>query len=131
MVAGTALLDPRIVGAAVATGLVGPRPVGSTRRRSILNIDWRLLRGKGPLSLDLAFESFSGRVANTLNTLAAPARDGLSLGMRYRFRVDRLPAALRVQLTNVFDSYGWQVAPSGAFTYTRRRALLGDLRMDF
>ncbi len=131
IVAGTVLLDPRIDGMAVDSGLVGGRPVGSTKRRSILNVDWRLDRGTSPLSLDLAFESFSSKVANVENTLKVPARVNLNLGFRYRFPIAKVPALLRIQVANVFNDYGYNVQPSGAIQYIRSRVLLSEFQLDF
>ncbi len=39
LIGGTVLLDPKITGAAVSSGTIGQRPVGSIRRRSVLNLD--------------------------------------------------------------------------------------------
>ncbi|MFO6448346.1 TonB-dependent receptor domain-containing protein [Erythrobacter sp. NE805] len=130
MVLGTVLLDPRISGELVDEGAIGPRPVGSIRRRSIANLDWRLDGGRSPLSFDLAFESLSARIGNPANSLSAPPRETLDLGMRYRFSVGSTRALLRVQLANVFNDYGWQVASNGAFLYSTSRRVLAEVRVD-
>ncbi len=131
VLAGTMLLDPRIAGEDVNSGLIGPRPVGQIRRRSVFNLDWRMQGGKGPLSLDLAFESLSSRMANSANTLSAPARTNLNLGARYRFNLGKLELLLRPQLTNAFNNYGWQVSSSGGFGYTPPRAMTMSVDADF
>lgn len=131
VVGGTMLLDPRISGEAVSTGQIGPRPVGQIRRRSVLTLDWRTGGGKGPLSLDVAVESLSSRTGNAVNTLEAPPRTTFNLGARYRFKAAGADWLVRPVLLNVFDDYGWNVSPSGGFTYIPPRALTLQLVADF
>jgi iron complex outermembrane receptor protein len=129
IVAGTVLLDPRISGDAVASGRIGPRPVGSVRRRSVLNLDWKPA-GQTRWSFDYAIESLSSRIGNTSNRLVAPARATLALGTRYRTTIGGAAALFRVQVTNVFDEYGWLVSNSGGFTYSPGRTFIAQLAMD-
>ena len=131
LVGGMLLLDPRISGEAVDSGLIGMRPVGQVRRRIAANLDWRSRGGKGPFSFDLAVESLSSRMANAANTLSAPPRSALNLGARYRFAWGKAKLVLRPQVNNVFNNFGWNVSPSGGFTFTGRRffgiGLLADI----
>ncbi|UVO55204.1 TonB-dependent receptor [Sphingomonas sp. SUN039] len=129
MVAGTVLLDSRISGEAVTSGRIGPRPVGSVRRRSILNLDWKPA-GQTHWSFDSAIESLSSRVGNTANRLVAPARTTLALGTRYRTSIGGMAALFRVQVTNVFNEYGWLVSNSGGFTYSPGRTFVAQLAVD-
>ena len=131
LVGGTMLLDPRISGEAVDAHAIGLRPVGQIRRRSAANLDWRLDRGKSPLSFDMALESLSSRVGNAANTLYAPARTTVNLGARYRFKLAGAQWLLRPQLLNAFNNYGWQVSTSGGFTYTNPRTFILQLAADF
>ncbi len=131
IVGGTMLLDPRIQGEAVDAKLIGPRPVGQIRRRSQLNLDWRLNGGKSPLSFDFTLESFSARVANAANTLSAPARTTMNIGARYRFSIGKINAVFRPTLVNVTGNYGWLVSSSGGWTYTPPRSITFSLATDF
>ncbi len=131
VVGGTMLLDPRISGEAVDTRLIGQRPVGQIRRRSVLTLDWRADQGKGPLSFDLSLESLSSRTGNSANTLSAPGRTVFNLGARYRFKAAGADWLVRPVLLNAFDQYGWNVSPSGGFTYIPPRALTLQLVADF
>ena len=131
VVGGTMLLDPQISGEAVTSHLIGPRPVGQIRRRSVLNLDWRSGQGKGPFSLDVAIESLSSRIGNSANTLTAPPRTTVNLGARYRFRLAGAGWLFRPVLQNAFNSYGWNVSSSGGFTYAAPRALTLQLVADF
>lgn len=112
-------------------GTIGSRPVGSVRRRSAVNLDWRLDGGTSPFSLDLAVESFFQRVGNAANSLFVPPRETIDLGLRYRFQLAATRALLRVQLANILNDYSWQVTSNGAFQYTHSRRLLAELRMEF
>jgi iron complex outermembrane recepter protein len=71
LLAGSIFLDPKIGGEIVRSGQLGERPVGSLRRRSIVNLDWRPDGGQSPWSVDIALESLSARVGNAANTLKA------------------------------------------------------------
>ena len=131
VVGGLLLLDPRISGEAVISGQIGPRPVGQVRRHGVLNFDWRPHAGKSPLSFDLAVESFSSRVGNSANTLAAAPRTVVNLGARYRFHLGPGTFLLRPLVQNLFSNYGWQVSTSGGWTYTAPRAVTLQLVADF
>ncbi len=131
LLAGTLLLDPRISGEVVRSGQIGERPVGSITRRSILNLDWRLDQGQGDWSFDLALESLSSRTANAANTQEVGARENLNLGLRYRFDLAGYKALLRMQVSNVFNDYGWQVSSSGGFTASSGRTWTAQLVADF
>jgi iron complex outermembrane recepter protein len=131
VVGGLLLLDPKIAGEAVSTGQIGARPVGEVQRHGVFNLDWRLGRGKGPWSFDLALNSFSSRVGNSANTLYAAPRTTLNLGARYRFKLGKTDLLLRPLVQNVFDNYGWQVSTSGGWTYTAPRSLILQVIADF
>ncbi len=129
VVAGTVFLDPTISGEDVATGRIGSRPIGSLARRSIANFDWRP-EGVGPWSFDLAVESQSARTANADNSFSVPARENLSLGTRYRFKIEQVPVLIRIQMTNVLNTYGWQVSSSGGYQYSFARTFTLQLVAD-
>ncbi|NBW75647.1 MAG: TonB-dependent receptor [Sphingomonadaceae bacterium] len=131
LVSGSLFLDPTISGEAVDSRLIGPRPVGQIRRRSVATIDWRMGAGKGPLSLDATVESLSSRMGNAANTLVAPPRATLNLGARYRFKAAGGTWLLRPVLLNVFNEYGWNVTSSGGFTYSNPRTVTLQLIADF
>jgi iron complex outermembrane receptor protein len=127
LVGGVLLLDPKISGEDVP----GRRPVGQVRRHAVANLDWRSRGGEGPLSIDLAFENFSGRIANPANTLKAPAYSTVNIGARQRFEVGGVKLVVRPQITNLFNTYGWQVSANGGFTYIRKRTMFMSVVADF
>ncbi|RYM05054.1 TonB-dependent receptor [Sphingobium cupriresistens] len=105
LIAGTVLIDSKISGDAVANGTIGARPIGSVRRRTILNLDWRLDNGSSPLSLDASVESLSARVGNARNSLFAPPRETIDLGLRYRFAIERAKMLVRVQVARAVSTH--------------------------
>ncbi|HKX89533.1 MAG TPA: TonB-dependent receptor [Sphingopyxis sp.] len=129
LVAGGVLLDARLAGEEVANGSIGRRPIGTPSRSLVGNIDWRL-PGLPTLSLDLAVEHSGRRYGDAANRVRIPARTTVDIGARYRFNLGDLPAVLRVQATNLFDSYGWDVEGNNAFVYTPSRQILARIAVD-
>ena len=116
MVLGNLLLDQKL-----STGL---RPRGATRRKTILSLNYRL--PKNPAwSFDYYFESTSSRNANRANTLAIPARAIANIGARYRLKVADRPVVVRALVSNVTNTFGFNVGEGGGFTPngTRRFSL--------
>lgn len=130
IIAGSLFLDPRLSGGAAKAGQLGERPVGTFRRHSVANFDWRPA-GQDAWSFDVAFDSVSSSSANTFNTFAAPGRETLALGARYRFAIGKAKLMARAQITNMFNNYGWKVSSSGGFTFTQPRATSLSLAADF
>jgi iron complex outermembrane receptor protein len=126
---GTVLLDAEVSGAAVEQGLVGKRPIGTFVRYTNGAVDYRLPWVEG-LSVDLAYESTSARVADRLNSFFIPPRYVASLGGRYRFKIGKAPATFRAQIGNVTNIYGWSNAGEG-FAYNNPRRLLLALSSDW
>ena len=130
VVAGTVLLDATVQGELVETGVIGPRPIGSIKRRSTVNLDWRLGGGTSPLSFDVSLESLSSRMANASNGLVVPPSEVFDIGLRYRFDIASARALLRVQVANLFNDYSWRVSGNGSLLYTHNRRVLAELRLD-
>lgn len=129
LVLGGALLDPEVTGEAVALGRVGPRPVGLPKVRMDFNAEWTT--PIKPLSLDLRLTHRGRRPATTSNNVRLPARTVVDLGARYRFKIAKSDATLRVSLSNVFDEKGFELFGSGAYDIAARRLLSAYLAADF
>lgn len=131
IVAGSVLMQPRISGEAVDTGLIGAHPVGQPKRRSTVNFDWRLGEGSGPLSFDIAIDSSSSSWVNAENTLSAPGYFTMDFGVRYRFAIGDIRAVLRPKIENLFNEFSWRVSQNGGLTYSNSRnyslQLIADL----
>ncbi|MDP9422334.1 MAG: TonB-dependent receptor [Pseudomonadota bacterium] len=130
VVAGAILMKPRVSGEAVDLGLIGPKPVGQPERTASLNFDYRLPWDE-KMSVNLGIQHLGKREGNTENTLTIPGRTLVNVGGRYRFQVARLPATLRLQLSNLFNDYAWNVTGSGALRRVPPRRLNATLSVDF
>jgi iron complex outermembrane receptor protein len=128
IVLGSVFLDASVSGDAVELGLIGRRPVTSIGRNINGAINWNLPWVQG-LSLDLAYESTSERVANAANTLVIPPRYVYSLGGRYRFDIVDKPATFRAQVATVNNVYGFSNFGEG-FYYNLPRRFQMSLTVD-
>ncbi|HET9428478.1 MAG TPA: TonB-dependent receptor, partial [Allosphingosinicella sp.] len=120
IVLGAVFLDARLSGDEVDLGLIGRRPVGSIGRTISGGLNWNVPWLEG-LSLDLAYESASDRVANADNSFVIPARYVYSLGSRYRFDLFDKPATFRAQLASVNNGFGYNNIGQGFFYNPPRR----------
>lgn len=121
MVLGNLLIDQKLSD--------GNKPIGATPRRSILSLNYRL--PKSPAwSFDYYFESTSARRANAAGTLEIPARAIVNLGMRYRLKVSDRPVLIRALVSNVTNTFGWNVGSSGGFSPNGTRRFTLSLSAD-
>jgi iron complex outermembrane recepter protein len=116
IVAGAVFLDAKLSGEDVARGAIGAKPIGVIGRRVLISLDYRLPWHR-PLSLDSTFEATGNRIASDdpVSPLLIPARAVISIGARYRLKVDRTPVLIRAQIGNVTNTFGWNVFGSGIF----------------
>lgn len=129
LVAGGMLLDARIAGSEVAAGTIGRRPIGTPSRTLAANVDYRPPAFPS-LSVDVALQHAGRRYADAANDVRVPSRTLVDVGIRYRFRIAKLPSVLRLQATNLFDVYGWDVEGNNAFAYIQSRRLTARLVID-
>jgi iron complex outermembrane receptor protein len=127
VVAGAVLLDGEVSGELVELGRIGPRPVGLTERRILMNLDYQP-PWKPNLSVDLAMQSTGNRAASgapqpTLGgeQLIVLGRTTLDLGARWRFQIPHGRAVARLQVQNVTDNRDYDVGANGAFNITAPR----------
>jgi iron complex outermembrane recepter protein len=107
MVLGNLLIDQKL-----SSGL---RPRGAIARKTILSLNYRL--PKNPAwSFDYYFESTSSRNANRAGTLSIPPRASVNLGARYRLKVSDRPVVVRALVSNVTNTFGWNISDGGGFT---------------
>lgn len=137
IVAGAVFLDAQVSGEAVDLGIIGRKPVGTTKRTLRVNVDYRLPFFE-PVSVDLGITSLAGKIASALEydalggqQLATKPRTTFDLGARYRFKLGAAPATLRAQVTNLFDVHRWDVAANSSFKFIDTRRFLLTLAADF
>jgi iron complex outermembrane receptor protein len=130
LVAGAVLLDAEVSGDEVQAGRIGKRPVGVPESTLSASLDWRPAAWDR-LSLDAALEHKGAQYADAANRVRIPAHTTLDLGARYRLSLAGSPATLRLQVTNLLDTYAWTSVASNAFTYAEPRKLHARLTVDF
>ena len=130
IVAGAVLMKPRVTGAGVDLGVIGERPVGQAERSASAYFDYRL-PFLPQLSVNLGIQHLGKRPGNVENTLMVPGRTLVDVGGRYRFAISRLPATFRLQVTNLFDEYAWNVTGGGGFRRVFPRRINGTVSVDF
>ncbi|MCE3004611.1 MAG: TonB-dependent receptor [Xanthomonadaceae bacterium] len=128
-VAGAILLDSEVTGDAVTIGRVGRRPVGSTPRVLLLNMNW----SPGVLpdtSFDIGVLHSGPIVASRNNVVHLPAYTSLDLGVRREIRFGPHPARIRVQATNVTDRDRFELQGAGAYGVAPGRLVTLSLSVD-
>jgi len=130
VVAGAVLMKPRVTGPGVDLGVIGKKPVGQAERSGTVNLDYRFPR-MPELSLDLGIQHLGKRAGSVDNELTVPGRTLVDLGGRYRFKLATFPAVLRLELSNLFDTYAWNVTGGGGFRRVPPRRVNATLSVDF
>lgn len=130
LVAGGVLLDAKVSAAEADTGSVGERPVGTPSSKLIASLDWRT--PGSPFSYDLAVEHLGPAWADTRNQVRVGSHAVVNLGTRFRWPLgEGRTAVLRVQATNLLNSYSWDIVGENGFVYSEPRQLLARLTVDF
>ncbi len=118
---GAVVMDPRVTGPARATGLVGPRPVGTPAIHARLDATLRIRQLAGA-QVSLAVQHDSRRAASTAGyaplggrQLFVPARTTVDLGARRNFQLGDTPVSVRLLVTNVLNSHDWKVLAPNTF----------------
>ena len=111
VVAGALLLFPEVTTAG-SQETIGSTPVGQPRWTTQLSIDDRISRFPD-LSVDLALTTRGSRMVRADDRAEVGGYGTLDLGARYRLRWGQNSGTLRVQVTNVANSFNWYVATDG------------------
>lgn len=111
VVAGALFLKARITGLPVDQGLIGEISPGTPPRTILLNVQYGAPSWHG-ITVDADVNFRGSMIANRANTLRVPTRATLAVGVRMPFEVLNAKANLRLQVENVTNAYGWNVAGS-------------------
>lgn len=129
LVAGAAIMDPRVLGDEAASGRIGSRPVDVPRTMVLGSVDWQV-PGLNGFSLSIG-ATYTGAVAATSdNRVNLPSRLIIDTGARFRFRLGQLPASARIQVTNVGDVYGFTSRGSGTYGLAPGRQIFFSITVD-
>jgi iron complex outermembrane receptor protein len=129
VVAGGVFLRPRVTGEAVDLGVVGDRPVGFAARTLTANFDWRPTAHPG-ISLDLRVTHRSRVTATTNNAVFIPDQTLVDLGGRVPVTLGKAAASLRLAVSNIFDTQGFELRGAGAYDIIAGRLLQLRLTAD-
>lgn len=130
IVAGAVFLDARVTGEAVKEGRIGKRPINSSPRLIRLSAEYFLPNVDGA-SVDVGLDHDGRRIASATNAISLPPRTILRAGARYRFRLNRLNAQLRILVDNITDRFSWVLTSGGGFKVDVGRRVTGYLAVDF
>ena len=128
LVAGGTLVRARLSGDEVRVGTIGNRPIDVPARKLIANLDWH--PPGSPTSIDIAIDHVGPNTADALNHVRVEPYTIVNSGIRHRLKLGGASAVLRLQATNLFNAYGWEVAGNNAFVYIQPRQLLARLAID-
>lgn len=129
LVAGALVLDADVTGEQVAAGRVGAHPVGSSPLTLIASVNYRPPQFRS-FSLDMDWERDGQRVLDVEGATHLPSRYLVNLGARYRFAVEGKPAIFRIQATNLFNVYNWDIVGSDSLQTHDPRAITASLTID-
>ncbi|WP_374468910.1 TonB-dependent siderophore receptor [Phenylobacterium sp.] len=120
VVLGAVVFEPKVSGALVDAGVVGPRAPGLSDVVVNASVERQLAHG---WSADAQLTWYSGRWADTRNTFQTPDVTQLNLGARRRFTVAGRPAQFRVLASNVTDDQGYWASPSNQLWVVSERTV--------
>ncbi|WP_162237224.1 TonB-dependent receptor domain-containing protein [Sphingomonas sp. Leaf242] len=129
MVIGSVILRPEVTGDAVNRGVVGKVPLNQPSKTFRANLDWHPQQ-LGGLSFDLAAANFSKRAGSRDNSVWLPAYSSFDFGARYQFKMDRTPAMVRFLMSNVADTYFYDILGSNTYGLTDGRRMTLSITAD-
>ncbi|GGI80661.1 TonB-dependent receptor [Polymorphobacter multimanifer] len=129
LIVGAVLMAPRVTGVEVDAGVVGTRPVGQAGTILRGNLDYVLPFAPG-WSVNAGVNHSGSRAASRDNMLIVDAYTIVDLGARYQFKLGTSPAQFRLALSNVADTYYFDINGANAFGITDGRRLSAYLSVD-
>ena len=129
VIAGAVLMQPRVRGQEVDAGIVGERPIGQAGTILRGNVDYALPFAKG-WSLNAAVGHTGDRAVSRDNALIVASYSVVDLGARYAFRLSDSPAQFRIAVSNVMNSYFFDIYGANAFGITDGRRVAAYLSVD-
>ncbi|MEO0423862.1 MAG: TonB-dependent receptor [Pseudomonadota bacterium] len=130
LVVGTLLLDATLTGDAVDEGQLSSNPIGVVRRSTTLDLDYRPAWARG-WSFDVSVFSRGLENGDELDELRIPERTLVDLGFRRQLSLGARTLVVRGRVSNLFDTFGWDVSGNGAFQFQGPRTFTLSLRADF
>lgn len=130
ILAGATVSNPRVSGVVATNEVIGSIPIGQPKHVAQLDVDYALPSWTH-ISIDAGYTYTSKMAATVDNTVYIPAFGVLNLGGRYTSRLSGKPCTLRVQWTNVANTYSWELLSAGTYTQLDQRAFTASVAVDF
>ncbi len=130
LAAGALLGEVSVVGPGLAAEGVGHVAFGQPHIQSVIDADY-VFPAWPSLSVDLSVVYFGTSEASVNNSFDNPAQTLVNVGGRYKFKVFRNPASLRVQIQNLTNFYFWNMTYTPGFSQYPPRTLYAYLTADF
>jgi iron complex outermembrane receptor protein len=116
LVLGGVWLDAEISGDEVASGAIGPRPVGTPELTLLASANWSPPQAPG-WSFDVSARHLTGQYGDARNRVELPDRTLVDVGLRRRLA----GGTLRLVVSNLFDQDGWYVNGSHSYAMLEPR----------
>lgn len=129
VVAGAVVQDPRVSTETPIDG-VGRRPVAQSKVIGQVNFDY-VLPGLDGVSIDGTLDYTGSRKADVANAVELGSFWNISLGARYRVKLDSLPVTFRLLVQNVTNNFEWLVIGSGVYEPLNQRSIQAYIAVDF
>ncbi|RZJ74316.1 MAG: TonB-dependent receptor, partial [Brevundimonas sp.] len=122
LLAGAALLDAKRAGELVEAGQISEEVPGVSRVQAVAGFTWDAPWARG-LSFDGQASYYGSRRVRSTSALEAPAYATVNLGLRKVLVVAERQLALRLRVTNLFDTDAWVAGRSETLDRVPRRGL--------
>jgi iron complex outermembrane recepter protein len=127
--AGALLGEVTIAGPNLSAEGVGRYAFAQARNQGVINADYSLPAFPGA-SADITLFHAGATPASVNDAVYAPPATTLSLGARYRWTMRGAPATLRLQATNITNTYVWVTAYSPGYYLFAPRSFFAYLTVD-
>lgn len=137
LLAGAVLMQPRVSGPALASGLLGDHPAGTPSIYARIDANYRtdVFGGLTPTAsiTYTGSRAVGSKPQATLGgrQLMVPGYATVDLGLRQQFRLGAIPVSFRFVLQNVFDAATWKVVAANTLSIEERRRFTLSLAADF
>lgn len=137
LLAGAVMMQPKVSGAGLASGLIGERPAGTPSIYAKLDANFRtdIFGGLTPT----ASVTYTGsravgskpQASLGERQLMVPGYATFDLGLRQQFTIGTVPVSFRFVLQNAFDAATWKVVAANTLSIEERRRFTLSLAADF
>ncbi len=130
IVTGGSFSRPRVSGSSMISEPVGARPIGKPDVKIQMNVNYQL-----PFARNIVFDAYvnhESSVAGTVdNAIIIPGSTRFGGGLRYNFKINKIPYEIRLSGFNLGDTYRLTPIGSGVYVYNNATNFAAYLSADF